>query len=85
MSKRNMAVVSEQRYTFNSSTYTWYTQREADEPSRTFTNDTEWSLTQGKFKNIIKNFPNLTVDLFASRFNHTLQKYVTIQNLMPKH
>ena len=50
---------------------------EADEESRAVNDDTEWSLNQGTFNSIQKIYPELSVDLFASRLNHKLKKYVS--------
>ena len=50
---------------------------EADEESRTINDDTEWALQQKVFDEIKNLHPYLSVDLFASRLNHKLEKYVT--------
>ena len=49
---------------------------EADAESRTENDDTEWSLNANIFNTIHETFPGLTVDLFASRLNNKLPKYV---------
>lgn len=51
--------------------------QEADELSRNFNEDTEWSLCLNTFNKILQKFPDMTVDLFASNSNHKLQKYVS--------
>ena len=50
---------------------------EADAESRTEKDDTEWSLDANIFDTIHKTFPELMVDLFASRLNNNLPKYVS--------
>ena len=55
---------------------------EAEAESRTEKDDTEWSLDAKIFNNIHETFPELTVDLFASRLNNKLPKYVS-RNLDP--
>ena len=50
---------------------------EADEESRAVNDDTEWSLGQDIFNAIHEIFPELSVDLFASRLNHKLRKYLS--------
>lgn len=50
---------------------------EADAESRTENDDTEWSLNANIFNTIHETFPGLTVDLFASRLNNKLPKYVS--------
>lgn len=50
---------------------------EADAESRTENDDTEWSLDTNIFNTIRETFPELTVDLFASRLNNKLPKYVS--------
>ena len=49
---------------------------EADEESRTENDDTEWALNEELFNSIHEKYPELTIDLFASRVNHKLRKYV---------
>lgn len=51
---------------------------EADKASRTQASlDTEWSLSQSFFKQIISEFGHPDIDLFASSFNHKCKKYVS--------
>lgn len=50
---------------------------EADEESRTINDDTEWALLPEVFRAIKQIHPCLSVDLFASRLNHKLEKYVS--------
>lgn len=50
---------------------------EADKESRTFNEDLEWSISIEVFTRITKTFPGLSVDLFASRLNYKLPKFVT--------
>jgi hypothetical protein len=50
---------------------------EADKLSRKFNEDTEWALRQQIFEKILKIFPDMSMDLFASRINSKLSKYVT--------
>lgn len=50
---------------------------EADEESRTINNDTEWTLKSDIFAEILLLFPEITVDLFASRLNNQVTKYVS--------
>ena len=52
---------------------------EADEESRADNenDDTEWCLNADTFKAIYEVFPTLTIDLFASRLNNKLDKYVS--------
>lgn len=50
---------------------------EADKLSRKFNEDTEWTLQQNIFEKLLKIFPDISVDLFASRINSKLPKYVT--------
>ena len=49
---------------------------EADRESRAENDDTEWALSENVFNSIHEIYPKLTVDLFASRINHKLGKYV---------
>ena len=49
---------------------------EAGEESRADNDDTEWSLREEVFKSIHVMHPEMSVDLFASRLNHKLIKYV---------
>lgn len=50
---------------------------EADEESRTVNDDTEWAILPEVFRAIKQIHPCLSVDLFASRLNHKLDKYVS--------
>ena len=50
---------------------------EADALSRDSKDDLEWSLLEDVFIKINKKYPDLEVDLFASRLNHKLDKYVS--------
>ena len=52
---------------------------EADKMSRSFNEDLEWALVPQVFQRILDHFPDLSIDLFASRLNHKLAKYVSIQ------
>lgn len=52
---------------------------EADEMSRSFNDDSEWSLDELQFKKIQEKFPHLTIDLFASRLNNKLTKYASFR------
>ena len=49
---------------------------EADWESRNFHDDTEWELSAEIFQIICKKFGTPQMDLFASRLNHKLDKYV---------
>ena len=49
---------------------------EAYEESRTINDDTECSLRSEIFVAILQKFPGITVDLFASRLNNQVAKYV---------
>ena len=50
---------------------------EADEESRTINDDREWSLRSEIFVEILQKFPKITVDLFTSRLNNQVVKYVS--------
>ena len=50
---------------------------EADEESRKVNDDTEWSLTPQVFDAIKSIYPDISVDLFASRNNNKLSRYVS--------
>lgn len=50
---------------------------EADEESRAENDDTEWSLDPTIFNKIHEIYPEMSVDLFASRLNNKLAKYVS--------
>ena len=52
---------------------------EADKMSRSFNKDLEWALVPQVFQKILDHFPDLSIDLFASRLNHKLAKYVLFQ------
>ena len=52
---------------------------EADKMSRSFNEDLEWALVPQVFQKILDHFPDLSIDLFASRLNHKLAKYVSFQ------
>ena len=45
---------------------------EADKMSRVFNDNNEWKLNTKMFQNIFDQFPNLEIDLFASRVNFQL-------------
>ena len=49
---------------------------EADEESRIENDDTEWALNEEMFNIIHEKYPEISIDLFASRINHKLSKYV---------
>jgi ribonuclease HI len=49
----------------------------ADSLSRKFDEEKEWKLDKSVFKNIIAVWPKPTIDLFASRTNKQLDKYVS--------
>lgn len=50
---------------------------EADKESRSFNEDLEWSLCPEAFSLIKEAYPELSLDLFASRLNYKLPKFVT--------
>lgn len=50
---------------------------QADSLSRTFNDDLEWALSKETFMLIQKTFGNTDIDLFASRLNNQLPKYVS--------
>ena len=50
---------------------------EADQESRKVNDDTEWSLTTKVFDAIKSLHPEMSVDLFASRTNHKIARYVS--------
>ena len=50
---------------------------EADERSRKFNDRNEWMLDKGIFKKISSKFGSPEIDLFASRLNNQLKRYVT--------
>ena len=49
--------------------------QQADEASRNFNDRTEWTLQEEIFSSICKKFGKPSVDLFASRLNHKVQRY----------
>ena len=51
--------------------------QEADELSRVFNDDLEWSLAPCIFEQLLSHFPDMKVDLFASRLNYKLDNYVS--------
>ena len=53
---------------------------EADEESRTENDDTEWSLDSDIFNKIHNIYPDLSIDLFASRLNYLFSLYIYIEN-----
>ena len=52
---------------------------EADEMSRKFNDDLEWSIREETFKVIVSKFPKLDIDLFTSRLNFKLKQYVSLR------
>lgn len=48
---------------------------DADEQSRHFNDKHEWALNTGAFQEIIAEYPELTIDLFATRLNHKICTY----------
>lgn len=53
---------------------------EVDKMSRSFNDDLKWSLDESQFDKIQEKFPDLPIDLFASRLNNKLQKYVSFRS-----
>ena len=53
--------------------------QEADKLSRVFNDDLEWSLNCETFKKIMAWYPEISVDLFASRLNNKLKNYVSLR------
>ena len=51
---------------------------EADFLSRKINDNIEWSLKQEAFEFICSKFGKPTIDLFASRINHKLEKYISL-------
>lgn len=51
----------------------------ADKMSRVFKDNTEWSLNDLAFQEIVVKFGLPDVDLFASRLNHKVEKYISWQ------
>ena len=49
----------------------------ADTRSRVFHDNHEYMLNRSSFKTILDRFPNLNIDLFATRLNHQLEQYVS--------
>jgi hypothetical protein len=49
----------------------------ADKHSRRFQDEHEWKLNKSVFQQILHNYPELNVDLFASRLNHQLATYAS--------
>ena len=49
----------------------------ADHLSRNFNDDAEWMLNKAIFNKILAKFGQLDVDMFASRLNHQIHKYVS--------
>ena len=52
---------------------------EADELSRKIKDDLEWALDANIFQEIVDRFGKPDIDLFASRLNHKLKKYVSFR------
>ena len=52
---------------------------DADEASRVFDDNTEWSLRQDLFEGICKILGQPEIDLFASRLNHKVDRYCAWQ------
>ena len=50
---------------------------ETDRLSRTGNDDLEWALDQTIFNMLHEKFPDMSIDLFASRLNAKLQSYVS--------
>ena len=49
----------------------------ADRRSRSFQDEHEWKLNKPAFQRILYNYPDLNVDLFASRLNYQLDTYAS--------
>ena len=49
----------------------------ADRRSRRFKDEHEWQLNKPAFQQILHNYPDLKVDLFASRLNYQLDIYAS--------
>jgi ribonuclease HI len=49
----------------------------ADKRSRKFQDEHEWKLNKSVFQQILHNYPELNVDLFASRLNYQLATYAS--------
>ena len=52
---------------------------EADEMSRKFNDDLEWSLDSTVFNEIKSIYPAIDIDLFASRLNFKTDKYISLR------
>ena len=52
---------------------------EADEASRVFDDNTEWSIRNDIFDSICSEFGKPTIDLFASRLNHKNDRYISLE------
>lgn len=50
---------------------------DADRESRTFNDNTEWSLEENIFHSIVKTYGMPSIDLFASRINRKVSRYVS--------
>ena len=50
---------------------------EADRESRTFNDNTEWSLKENIFHSIVETYGMPSIDLFASRINRKVPRYVS--------
>lgn len=50
---------------------------DADRASRHTNIDTEWSLNEASFQNIVQKFDQPNIDLFASRLNYKCDRYVS--------
>jgi len=48
---------------------------DADKQSRHFNDKHEWALNMGAFQEITAEYPELTIDLFATRLNHKFEAY----------
>lgn len=52
---------------------------EADKLSRVFNGDLEWAVDSNIFDKLVSLYPEMSVDLFASRLNHKLDIYVSLR------
>ena len=50
---------------------------EADKQSRVIVDGTEWKLNPALFQKIVEKFGKLVIDLFATRINKQLGRYVS--------
>ena len=50
---------------------------EADQLSRVLNETTEWSLNDEHFDRVLRRYPTLEIDLFASHLNNKLPRYVS--------